>query len=154
MVPTASDDDETNAARSQRAPVDAVAVAAVGEQCGRGASPWPATSGLPVQRCQELDDVIADAAGQGHRERNALGVCGRPTSEMDARGKHTTFRELRAMAPDRITVVVTHRLDNVRMAHRVIVLDQGRIREQGSFDELIATEGSQLGELYALAQDR
>ncbi|MFM9705560.1 hypothetical protein [Streptomyces galilaeus] len=73
---------------------------------------------------------------------------------MDARGEHQIFRELRATAPDRITVVVTHRLDNVRMADRVIVLDQGTIREHGSFDDLIATEGSLLGELYALAQDR
>jgi ABC-type multidrug transport system fused ATPase/permease subunit len=73
---------------------------------------------------------------------------------MDARGEHRIFRELRAMAPDRITVVVTHRLDNVRMADRVIVLDQGTVREQGSFDDLVATEGSLLGELYALAKDR
>lgn len=50
------------------------------------------------------------------------------------------------MAPDWITVVVTHRLDKVRIADRVIVLDQGRIRDQGSH-ELIATEGSLLGEL-------
>lgn len=77
-----------------------------------------------------------------------------PTSEMDARGEHLIFRKLRAMAPDRITVVVTHRLDNVRMADRVIVLDRGRIREEGTFDALVATEGSLLGELYALAQDR
>ncbi|WP_261994283.1 ATP-binding cassette domain-containing protein [Streptomyces sp. t39] len=84
----------------------------------------------------------------------AVLVLDEPTSEMDARGEHQMFRELRDMAPDRITVVVTHRLDNVRMADRVIVLDQGRIREQGSFDELVAIEGSLLGELYALAQDR
>ncbi|MEV4333636.1 ABC transporter ATP-binding protein [Streptomyces sp. NPDC049597] len=88
-----------------------------------------------------------------YREPAVL-VLDEPTSEMDARGEHQIFRELRAMAPDRITVVVTHRLDNVRMADRVIVLDQGTIREQGSFDELVATEGSLLGELYALAQDR
>ncbi|MFI6528241.1 ATP-binding cassette domain-containing protein [Streptomyces uncialis] len=88
-----------------------------------------------------------------YREPAVL-VLDEPTSEMDARGEHQIFRELRAMASDRITVVVTHRLDNVRMADRVIVLDQGAIREQGSFDELVATEGSLLGELYALAQDR
>ncbi|MCX4682163.1 ABC transporter ATP-binding protein/permease [Streptomyces sp. NBC_01433] len=88
-----------------------------------------------------------------YREPAVL-VLDEPTSEMDARGEHQIFRELRAMAPDRITVVVTHRLDNVRMADRVIVLDQGTVREQGSFDELVATEGSLLGELYALAQDR
>lgn len=51
-------------------------------------------------------------------------------------------------------MVVTHRLDNVRMADRVIVPDQGTVREQGSFDELVETEGSLLGELYALAKDR
>ncbi|MDN0199999.1 ABC transporter ATP-binding protein [Streptomyces sp. S.PNR 29] len=125
-----------------------------------------ALSDLPDQ----LDTLLARAVWGGHelsggqwqrlacaramyRELAVL-VLDEPTSEMDARGEHTIFRELRAMAPDRITVVVTHRLDNVRMADRVIVLDQGRIREQGSFDELIATEGSLLGELYALAQDR
>ncbi|MEU6273280.1 hypothetical protein ABZ871_12875 [Streptomyces populi] len=47
-----------------------------------------------------------------------------------------------------------HRLDNVRMVDRVIVLDRGRVREEGTFDALVATEGSLLGELYALAQDR
>ncbi|MPY62997.1 ABC transporter ATP-binding protein [Streptomyces spongiae] len=88
-----------------------------------------------------------------YREPAVL-VLDEPTSEMDARGEHTIFHELRATAPGRITVVVTHRLDNVRMADRVVVLDQGRIREQGSFDELVATEGSLLGELYDLAQDR
>ncbi|MFI7323032.1 ATP-binding cassette domain-containing protein [Streptomyces venezuelae] len=84
----------------------------------------------------------------------AVLVLDEPTSEMDARGEHTVFQQLRAMAPGRITVVVTHRLDNVRMADRVVVLEQGAVREQGSFEELVATEGSLLGELYALAQDR
>ena len=88
-----------------------------------------------------------------YREPAVL-VLDEPTSEMDARGEHTVFRELRAGAPDRITVVVTHRLDNVRIADRVIVLDHGRIREQGTFDELVATEGSLLAELHALAQER
>ena len=88
-----------------------------------------------------------------YREPAVL-VLDEPTSEMDARGEHQIFRELRTMAPDRITVVVTHRLDNVRMADRIIVLDQGSIREEGTFDELVAAEGSLLGELYALAQDR
>ena len=53
-----------------------------------------------------------------------------------------------------LTVVVTHRLDNVRMADRILVLDQGRIREQGTFDDLVTTEGSLLAELYALSRDR
>ncbi|MFF7534266.1 ATP-binding cassette domain-containing protein [Streptomyces bobili] len=118
----------------------------------------------------QLDTLLARSVWGGHElsggqwqrlacaramyREPAVLVLDEPTSEMDARGEHQIFRELRAMAPDRITVVVTHRLDNVRMADRVIVLDQGTVREQGSFDELVAAEGSLLGELYALAQDR
>ncbi|WP_435058083.1 ATP-binding cassette domain-containing protein [Streptomyces sp. bgisy060] len=119
---------------------------------------------------EELETLLARSVWGGHElsggqwqrlacaramyREPAVLVLDEPTSEMDARGEHQIFRELRAMASDRITVVVTHRLDNVRMADRVIVLDQGTVREEGSFDELVATEGSLLGELYALAQDR
>ncbi|MFE7186148.1 ATP-binding cassette domain-containing protein [Streptomyces erythrochromogenes] len=119
---------------------------------------------------RELETLLARSVWGGHElsggqwqrlacaramyREPAVLVLDEPTSEMDARGEHQIFRELRAMASDRITVVVTHRLDNVRMADRVIVLEQGAVREQGSFDELVATEGSLLGELYALAQDR
>lgn len=71
---------------------------------------------------------------------------------MDPRGEHQIFHQLRHQRDDRITVVVTHRLDNVRLADRIIVLENGRIREQGTFSELIATERSLLSELYA--QDR
>lgn len=119
---------------------------------------------------EELETLLARSVWGGHElsggqwqrlacaramyREPAVLVLDEPTSEMDARGEHQIFRELRAMASDRITVVVTHRLDNVRMADRVIVLDQGTVREQGPFDELVATEGSLVSELYALTQDR
>ncbi|MET7988469.1 ABC transporter ATP-binding protein [Streptomyces sp. NPDC005281] len=125
-----------------------------------------ALQGLP----DRLDTLLARSVWGGHElsggqwqrlacaramyREPAVLVLDEPTSEMDARGEHLIFRELRETASDRITVVVTHRLDNVRMADRVIVLDRGRIREEGTFDALVATEGSLLGELYALAQDR
>ncbi|WP_406396077.1 ABC transporter ATP-binding protein [Streptomyces sp. NBC_00887] len=125
-----------------------------------------ALQGLP----DRLDTLLARSVWGGHElsggqwqrlacaramyRAPAVLVLDEPTSEMDARGEHLIFRKLREMAPDRITVVVTHRLDNVRMADRIIVLDHGRIREEGTFDALVTTEGSLLGELYALSQDR
>ncbi|WP_240529859.1 ATP-binding cassette domain-containing protein [Streptomyces mangrovisoli] len=125
-----------------------------------------ALEGLPHQ----LDTLLARSVWGGHElsggqwqrlacaramyREPAVLVLDEPTSEMDARGEHLIFRKLREMAPDRITVVVTHRLDNVRMADRVIVLEKGLIREEGTFDALVTTEGSLLGELYALSQDR
>ncbi|MGY4906126.1 hypothetical protein [Streptomyces sp. 900116325] len=76
-----------------------------------------------------------------------------PQHTMDARGEHQIFTALREMAPGRITLVVTHRLDNVRMADRIRVLDRSRIREEGTFDQL-AYGGGLFAELYALSQDR
>ncbi|MHB8310768.1 MAG: lipid ABC transporter permease/ATP-binding protein, partial [Metallibacterium sp.] len=39
---------------------------------------------------------------------------------------------------DRTTLVIAHRLSTVERAHRIIVLDQGQVLEQGSHDELLA----------------
>ena len=50
---------------------------------------------------------------------------------------------------DRTTIVIAHRLATVRSADRIIVMDEGRIVEQGDHDSLIAKNGlySRLAEL-------
>ncbi|MFF9901381.1 ABC transporter ATP-binding protein [Streptomyces longispororuber] len=84
----------------------------------------------------------------------AVLILDEPTSQLDARGEHQIFTALKAMSHDRITVIVTHRLDNTRLADRVLVLDHGRIAEHGTFDTLRDTPGSLFAEMYALSQDR
>lgn len=86
--------------------------------------------------------------------RPPLLILDEPTSEMDARGEHRVFQQLRESAPEAITVVVTHRIENVRMADRIICLERGRIREQGTWEELMALPGGLLKELHALSVDR
>ncbi|MER7681404.1 hypothetical protein [Streptomyces sp. NPDC096934] len=54
---------------------------------------------------------------------------------------------------DRITIVVTRRLENTRIAHHIIVMDHGRITEQDRYDDLIHAGGS-FAELLHLSQDR
>ncbi|MFC0849831.1 ABC transporter ATP-binding protein [Streptomyces noboritoensis] len=76
-----------------------------------------------------------------------------PTSEMDARGEHRMFTVLKNMAHDRITIVVTHRIENTRMADRIVVMEQGRITEQGTYEDLLHS-GGLFSELHALSQDR
>jgi ATP-binding cassette subfamily B protein len=49
---------------------------------------------------------------------------------------------------DRTTIVIAHRLATVRSADRIIVMDEGRIVEQGDHDSLIAKNG-----LYARLAD-
>ena len=72
---------------------------------------------------------------------------------MDPRGEHKIFLEIKRIASRRMTVVVTHQLENTRLADRIIVMQNGRIVEQGHYDDL-AHAGGLFAELVALAKDR
>lgn len=85
--------------------------------------------------------------------RPSLLILDEPTSQMDPRGEHAIFEEIKAIAGDRITIVVTHRLENTKVADHIVVMDQGRITEQGGYDELVHAGGT-FAELLALSQDR
>ncbi|MFJ3203076.1 ATP-binding cassette domain-containing protein [Streptomyces sp. NPDC086989] len=93
------------------------------------------------------------ACGRAFHRRPALLVMDEPTSAMDPRGEHMVFSGLRDMKDDRITVIVTHRMENCRLADRIVVLDAGRITEQGTYEELVRLGGS-FAELVRLSQDR
>lgn len=76
-----------------------------------------------------------------------------PTSQMDPRGEHQIFEKVKAISGDRITVVVTHRLENTKIADHIVVLDHGRITEQGRYEDLVHAGGT-FAELLRLSQDR
>ncbi|WAU86670.1 hypothetical protein O1Q96_20180 [Streptomyces sp. Qhu-G9] len=50
-------------------------------------------------------------------------------------------------------IVVTHRLENTKVADDIIVMEQGRITEQGDYDSLVHAGGT-FAELLQLSQDR
>ena len=66
------------------------------------------------------------------------------TSALDAESEQLVQQALDALMKDRTTLVIAHRLATVRAADRIVVLDEGRIVEQGTHDAL-----SKAGGLYA-----
>jgi ATP-binding cassette subfamily B protein len=86
-----------------------------------------------------------------HRDAPLL-VLDEPTAALDSRAESALFHTVRRLAADRATVLVTHRLISTRHADRIVVLDRGRIIEQGSFTDLASRPGSTFAELLALQE--
>jgi ATP-binding cassette, subfamily B, bacterial len=63
------------------------------------------------------------------------------TNALDASNERTILRNLEEFFRGRTVVVVAHRLSTVRQADQIIVLDQGRVAEQGTHQELLARRG-------------
>ncbi|MFF4345653.1 ATP-binding cassette domain-containing protein [Kitasatospora sp. NPDC001540] len=85
--------------------------------------------------------------------RPGLLILDEPTSDLDPRAEHKILHALRVFAPNRITLLVTHNLANAKLADRVVVMDQGRIVQTGTWDELAHREGL-FRELLDLQTDR
>jgi ATP-binding cassette subfamily B protein len=64
-----------------------------------------------------------------------------PTSSMDPLAEHTVFHNLKRDIGNKIIILITHRLYNLKLADHIYVMENGKVAEQGTFDELIANSG-------------
>jgi ABC-type multidrug transport system fused ATPase/permease subunit len=64
-----------------------------------------------------------------------------PTSALDAETEERLMQTLEELMKGRTTIIIAHRLSTVRAAGRIVVLQEGRIVESGSHDELLQREG-------------
>lgn len=119
----------------------------------RKAEAWEFVSQLDRGAKSKLGRVFLDGKGLSggqwqklaisrafYRNPNLL-VLDEPTSGIDAMAETHIFNRIRENAKDRFTILITHRLYNLKDADYIYVLDQGKVVQEGKFEELSIQEG-------------
>ena len=76
-------------------------------------------------------------------------VLDEPTAALDARSEHEVFERFAELTKGKMALLISHRFSTVKMADRIIVLEQGVIAEQGRHEQLMA-HGGRYAEMFEL----
>ncbi|PSL51932.1 ATP-binding cassette subfamily B protein [Saccharothrix carnea] len=87
------------------------------------------------------------------RHGSRVVVLDEPTASLDVRAETGFFEEFTGLAEGATTLLISHRFSTVRHADLIVVLEHGRVTEQGSHAELLARDG-RYAELFRLQADR
>lgn len=98
-----------------------------------------------------MDTVLGDRGGRlstGQRQRLTIAravvkdapilILDEPTAALDADTEHRVLQRLAAWGAGRAVFLITHRVSTIRQADQILYLEEGRVVEQGSHDELMA----------------
>ena len=82
------------------------------------------------------------------READVL-ILDEPTAALDARAEYEVFQRFRDLSRGKTAILISHRFSTVRMADRILVLENGRVVEAGAHEDLVAA-GGRYAELFEL----
>ncbi|MBV8747287.1 MAG: heme ABC exporter ATP-binding protein CcmA, partial [Xanthobacteraceae bacterium] len=106
---------------------------------------------LGAVRLERLAQLPAAYLSAGQRRRLSLArllavqrpiwLLDEPTAALDARAEYEVFERFNELTQTKMALFISHRFSTVRMAERIIVLENGAIAEEGNHDQLIALNG-------------
>ncbi len=76
-----------------------------------------------------------------------------PSAALDAEAEDRIFKNFESMSSGKTGIMISHRISSARMSNKIIVLDGGKIMEEGTHDELVALDGL-YAKLYHLQREK
>ncbi|GAA4015593.1 ABC transporter ATP-binding protein [Hymenobacter fastidiosus] len=89
------------------------------------------------------------ALGRAYMRDAQLLILDEPTAALDARAEHEVFQRFAELTQGKTAILISHRFSTVRMANRILVIENGQFVEIGSHEELLGKAG-RYAELFAL----
>ena len=89
------------------------------------------------------------ALGRAYMRDAQLLILDEPTAALDARAEHEVFQRFAELTKGKTAVLISHRFSTVRMADRILVIENGQFVEIGSHEALLE-KGGRYAELFAL----
>jgi ATP-binding cassette, subfamily B, bacterial len=92
------------------------------------------------------------AIARAYMRDSQILILDEPTAALDARAEFEVFKRFKELSAGKTAVLISHRFSSVRMADRILVLNDGQIEAMGTHEELLTQKGryAELFELQAL----